>query len=83
MEQPCGKRNLLRYSFNRRKIHAVKTLTTAEASARLGVSPRRIRALISAGQLPADKKGRDYFIDPKDLALVKNRKPGRPKGKKQ
>ncbi|MGI9068617.1 MAG: helix-turn-helix domain-containing protein [Pyrinomonadaceae bacterium] len=56
----------------------MKTLTTTEASARLGVSPRRVRALISAGQLPADKKGRDYFVDPKDLALVKNRKPGRP-----
>jgi excisionase family DNA binding protein len=61
----------------------VKTLTTIEAGARLGVSPRRVRALISAGQLPADKKGRDYFIDPKDLAPLKHRKPGRPKKKRK
>ncbi|MBA2703133.1 MAG: helix-turn-helix domain-containing protein [Blastocatellia bacterium] len=58
----------------------MKTLTTPEAAARLKITPRRVRALIGAGQLPADKKGRDYFIDPKDLALVKNRKPGRPRG---
>jgi excisionase family DNA binding protein len=61
----------------------VKTLTTIEAAGRLKVTPRRVRALISAGQLPAEKKGRDYFIDPKDLALVKNRKPGRPRGMKK
>jgi len=35
--------------------------------------------MITAGQLSAEKKGRDYFTDPKDLKLVKNRKPGRPK----
>jgi excisionase family DNA binding protein len=52
---------------------------TADAAKRLGVSQDRVRALIHAGRLPAKKLGRDYFIDPKDLALVKNRKPGRPK----
>jgi len=52
---------------------------TAEAAQRLGVSPDRVRALIKAERLPAKKLGRDYVINPKDLALVKNRKPGRPR----
>jgi len=54
-------------------------LTTVEAAQSLGITPRRVRALIASKQLPAEKRGRDYFIDPKDLTLVKNRKPGRPK----
>jgi hypothetical protein len=37
----------------------------------------------SAGQLPADKKGRDYFIDLKDLAPLKHRKPGRLRKKRK
>lgn len=52
---------------------------TAVAAKRLGVSQDRVRALIIAGRLPAKKLGRDWFIDPEDLALVKNRKPGRPR----
>ena len=52
---------------------------TAEVAKRLGVSQDRVRALIKAERLPATKLGRDYFIDPKDLSLVKNRKPGRPR----
>jgi len=52
---------------------------TATVAQRLGVSQDRVRALIKAGRLPAKKLGRDWFIAPEDLALVKNRKPGRPK----
>ena len=54
-------------------------LGTADVAKRLGVSQNRVRALIKAGRLPAEKLGRDHFIDPKDLKLVKNRKPGRPR----
>jgi excisionase family DNA binding protein len=61
---------------------AMPTLTTLEAADRLGVTARRVRALIQAEQLPAEKKGRDYLIDEKDLKLVKNRKAGRPSTKK-
>ena len=57
----------------------MKTLTTSEAAERLGITARRVRALIQAQQLPAEKKGRDYLINEKDLKLVKNRKPGRPR----
>lgn len=57
-------------------------LTTAEVAERLGVSSRRVHQFIAEGRLPAEKKGRDYLIDEKDLAKVKNRKPGRPPKKK-
>lgn len=54
-------------------------LTTKEVSERLKVSVRRVHALIQDGRLPAQKFGRDYLIDEKDLKLVENRKPGRPR----
>lgn len=54
-------------------------LTTTEAAERLGITARRLRALIKVGKLPAEKFGTAYMINEKDLALVKNRKPGRPK----
>jgi excisionase family DNA binding protein len=53
-------------------------LTTKEAADSLGVSERRVRALITDKRLPAEKKGRDYLINEKDLKLVRDRKPGRP-----
>jgi len=54
-------------------------LTTSEAAAILNITPRRVRALIRADRLPAEKHGRDWAIKPEDLELVKVRKPGRPK----
>jgi excisionase family DNA binding protein len=56
-------------------------LTTAQAAEKLGVTSSRVLALIHAKRLPAMKVGRDFIIQPKDLAKVKNRKPGRPKKK--
>jgi len=56
-----------------------KTLTTQETAERLGVSPIRVRQLISGGRLPAEKFGRDYMIKEEDLKLVEDRKPGRPR----
>ena len=53
-------------------------LTTKEASEKLGVSVRRVQAMITDGSLPATKLGRDYVIKESDLELVKDRKPGRP-----
>ncbi len=53
-------------------------LTTKDAAEKLGVSVRRVQALINNGNLPAQKLGRDYVIQESDLDLVKNRKPGRP-----
>jgi excisionase family DNA binding protein len=56
-------------------------LTTQQAAERLGVSQPRIYQLIGEGRLPAQKIGRDYLIDEKDLKLVENRKVGRPSKK--
>ena len=53
-------------------------LTTKEAAEKLGVSVRRVQAMITKGGLPASKLGRDYLIKESDLKLVEDRKPGRP-----
>ena len=50
---------------------------TKQAATALGVSPRRVLALIEAGRLPAKKIGRDWIIEEQDLDLVRDRKPGR------
>lgn len=55
-----------------------KTITTEEAAERLGVTATRVRAMIAAGQLPAEKFGPVYMIQEEDLRLVENRKTGRP-----
>jgi len=53
-------------------------LTTKEAAERLGVTVTRVQQMITAGRLPAEKMGRDYFIKIDDLVSVEDRKPGRP-----
>jgi len=55
-------------------------ITTKEAAERLGITIRRVQALITAGRLPAQKVGRDWLINPDDLILVEHRTPGYPKG---
>lgn len=45
-------------------------LTTKQAAERLGITPRRVQALVTAGRLPAQKIGRDYLIKEDDLKLV-------------
>jgi excisionase family DNA binding protein len=59
-------------------------LTTGEAAERLGVTVGRVHQFIREKRLPAEKKGRDYLINERDLAKVEDRKTGRPpkKGKK-
>lgn len=53
-------------------------LNTSQAAEVLGVSERRVRALIAGGKLLAQRVGRDYVIRQEDIALVGDRKPGRP-----
>lgn len=55
-------------------------LTTKEASEKLSISVRRVIALINCGDLPSERVGRSHLIKESDLELVKDRKPGRPKG---
>ncbi len=57
----------------------MKLLSTNDAAARLGISVRRVQALIEAGQLSAHKLGRDYAIEESALDSVKvYGKAGRP-----
>ena len=53
-------------------------LTTTDAAGELGISPRRVRALISAGRLATTEVGGMHLIAPRDLDAVRDRKPGRP-----
>jgi excisionase family DNA binding protein len=53
-------------------------VTVTQAAAELGVSRARVHALIKVGRLAAAKLGNQYVIGLKDLAKVRDRKPGRP-----
>lgn len=53
-------------------------LSTKQASEILGVSRRRVIALIEQGKLKADKFASVYTIARKDLETVRSRKNGRP-----
>ena len=56
-------------------------LSTQEAATRLGISRRRVLALVSTGRLPAQKVGRDWIIQEADLDKVKDRPQGWVKGR--
>jgi excisionase family DNA binding protein len=57
---------------------------TVEAARRLNITTGRVRTMIAAGMLPAQKFGRDWAIDESDVdRLAKTeRKAGRPPKKK-
>ena len=50
----------------------------AEAARRLGVTPRRVRQMISAAQLPASRVGRVWAINERDLSAAVRRPAHRP-----
>lgn len=54
-------------------------LTTKQAAERLGITPRRVLALIATGRLSAERIGRDWLIRPADLDAVRVRTAGRPR----
>lgn len=56
-------------------------MTTQQAAETLGISVRRVQALIKAGRLNAAKRGRDWWIEEADLNAVFERPTGYPKGK--
>ncbi len=56
----------------------MERLTTRQASEILGVSRRRVIALIEQGKLKAERFASVYTIDQKDLEAVRHRKNGRP-----
>lgn len=53
-------------------------ISTKEASEKLGLSIRRVQALITSGKLPAQKIGNSYVVKESDLQLVEDRPTGRP-----
>ncbi len=53
-------------------------LTAQQVAERLGVTVRRVQAMIKDGRLPASRFGRAHVIRESDLSLVANRTPGRP-----
>lgn len=56
-----------------------RLISTAQAAARLGITPPRIQSFIEQKRLPAQRIGRYYAIDEDDLKLVEHRKTGRPR----
>ena len=54
-------------------------ISSKEAAEKLGLSIRRVQALITDGRLPAQKIGNSFVVREKDLELVRDRKAGRPK----
>jgi len=58
-------------------------LTTAQAAEKLGISQRRVQALITAGKIKATMAGKTWLIDPTELKKIKNRNPGRPPKRKK
>ena len=60
----------------------MKLLSAKQAAEILGVHHSRVRVLIKEKRLPAQKIGGAWIIKEKDLELVKDRKPGRPKKQK-
>jgi excisionase family DNA binding protein len=57
----------------------MRELTTKEAAERLKISVRQVQTLIQQNRLPAEKRGRDWFVKESDLDLVRERpKTGRP-----
>lgn len=53
-------------------------LTVRQAAKVLGVTRRRVNALIEAGRLPATRHGNAWAIKESDLEIVKERPTGRP-----
>ena len=60
-------------------VYFMATISSKDAAERLKISVRRVQELIKKKRLPAKMIGGVYLIEERDLALVKNRRPGRPR----
>lgn len=78
----------LRHSSGGNKYSNIGTITTmdesltlGETARRLGVSRRRVQAMVSAGILPAEKRGAQWFVPVSALRVAEHNRdprPGRP-----
>ncbi len=51
----------------------MEKLTTKEFAIAVNLSIIRVQQLIRENTINAEKRGRDYFIDPKYIDIIKNR----------
>jgi excisionase family DNA binding protein len=58
-------------------------LSVTQAAARLGITPGRVVQLIARGDLPAERLGRMWLLDPQVVAVFTPRPTGYPKGRKR
>lgn len=58
---------------------AVELLTVKEVAKELGITVWRVHQLIKDKRLPAEKLGSQYIVKRENLALVEERKVGRPR----
>lgn len=56
----------------------MRHLTTTNAADRLGVTPRRVRQMLLAGQLRGQRHGRDWIIPEDAIDTIARPKRGRP-----
>lgn len=57
-------------------------ITTKQAAEELGISTQRVLVLIKSKRLPAERIGTVWIIKETDLELVRDRRPGNPKHRK-
>ena len=57
----------------------MELLTVKDVAKEIGVTVWRVHQLIKENRLPAEKLGSQYVVKREDLALIKDRKVGRPK----
>jgi excisionase family DNA binding protein len=69
---------VLTHIFYGRITQIMPFFTSEQAANRLGVTVRRIQAMAQSGRLPSTRFGRALMIKESDLALVADRKLGRP-----
>jgi excisionase family DNA binding protein len=53
-------------------------MTTTEAAERLGITSATIRQRIAAGTLRAERRGRDWWITPREVERYRRESLGRP-----
>lgn len=53
--------------------------TVQQVAAELGISVRRVQAMIKDGRLPAEKFGKNWAIKQENVSKVVHRKVGRPR----
>jgi hypothetical protein len=60
----------------------ITLITTSEAGKIEGITNKSILLHVKHNKLPACRPGKEYLIQPEDLKLIANRKPGNPHTKK-